>query len=463
MASKLLNRSNINPSPAPMDTSVHHQDPFLYLERQSRHIQQHLQVLLDAQSDGLIAGLSGNAPEDVLSNGSSTPTASLVSRPRAPATIPVRQPPKRKVGLRGARRGILKSMNELLTLKEEEHLMIDAQVKDRRNALRVVDNLVGKRQGLEQAISTIQQDPENLQVDALKKESRSLEEDIYELETRLLEKKARHRHVVEEISQIQNSVDSKLSSYTSSLSLLDSDVQKFLRNPQVQPLPAKSANQAPFYTLKPARRTLEMAKEHWRSEQLGLRKRQRGVDSEIAALREGGFVWRSVVSKVADFENMLRKEMNDLQTQSQLLDSHKPSSGPSDSSRVRTILKEMNNTSDFLEAKLSLSEEKDWKLLVCCITAELEAFREAKTVLLGSLQLPDDEGEVLPDHSPVRSEDEDHSNSVSDPLGDEDPSEPPADLLVDADRASFSGEAAARPEDQDEDDEPDPAWLLSDS
>jgi hypothetical protein len=459
MASRLP-PNNRNLVPVPVDASMLHRDPFLYLERQSRHIQRHFQVLLDAQSEGLIAGLSGVTQEDVLSNGSSTPTASLVSSPRAPATIPIRQPPKRKIGLRGARRGILKSMNELLNVKEEEHQTIDTQLKDRRNTLRGVDNLVGKRHGLEQAISTIQNDPEHLQVDALKKESRSLEEDIYELETRLLEKKARHRHVVDEISQIQNSVDSKLSSYKSSLSLLDSDVQKFLRNPQIQPLPTKATGQTPFYSLNPKRRTLDMAKEHWRAEQAELRKRQRGVDSEIVALKEGGAVWQSVVLKVADFENMLRKEMHSLQS-TQLLDSHKTSPGRSDGPSFRTILKEMNNTTDFLESKLLLSEEKDWKLLVCCISAELEAFKEAKTVMLESLHLPDEAEESQPNLKLTESEDDGQRNLTSDSLGVGDPSEPPADLLGGGEGTSSSQGAATKSED--EDDEPDPSWLLSDS
>lgn len=453
--SSVLNSQNL--APVPVDASVHHQDPFLYIERQSRHIQRHLQVLLDAQSDGLIAGLSGNTQEDALSNGSSTPTASNISSSRPPATIPVRQPPKRNIGLRGARRGILKAMNELSSLKEEENITIDAQLKDRRNALRGVDNLVEKRHGLEQAISTIENDPENLQVDALRNESRSLEEDIYELETRLLEKRARHRHVMDEMSQIQNSVDSKLSSYKSSLALLDSDVHKFLRNPQVQPLSTKSTGQTPFYSLNPKRRTLDMAQEHWRAEQADLRKRQRDVGSEIIALKDGSAVWQSVVAKVTGFEQMLRKEMHDLQTQSQLFDSRKPSPSQPNEPRVRTILKELNNTTDFLESKLQLSEENDWKLLVCCITAELEAFKEAKRVMLESLHLPDEEC-AQSNSQPTAGEDKDH---LSDPLGVGGSGEPPADPLGKGKEASSPQGSATRSED--EYDEPDPAWLLSDS
>src|SRR5215471_16476124 len=116
--------------PMPVDASVHFQDPFLYIDRQSRQLQRDFQILLDAQSAGLSAGFSGPTQDDILSNGSSTPTPSLLSSPRSAVTIPVRQPLKKKIGLRSARRGILKSMNDILSIKEQELRIISSEFRD---------------------------------------------------------------------------------------------------------------------------------------------------------------------------------------------------------------------------------------------------------------------------------------------------------------------------------------------
>ena len=45
----------------------------------------------------------------------------------------------------------------------------------------------------------------------------------------------------------------------------------------------------------------------------------------------------------------------------------------------------MTSTILQLESKFKLAEARDWKLLVCCIGAELEAFREGKTILEDAL------------------------------------------------------------------------------
>ncbi|OAX84602.1 hypothetical protein ACJ72_01029 [Emergomyces africanus] len=79
--------------PVPSDIAVRHYDSFLHIERQSRQLQRDLQTLLDAQSAGLAAGLSGSAGDGSTTNGSLTPTPTqLGSSPRNTLTIPVRQP-----------------------------------------------------------------------------------------------------------------------------------------------------------------------------------------------------------------------------------------------------------------------------------------------------------------------------------------------------------------------------------
>lgn len=445
--------------PLPVEASIHSHDPLLYIERQTKHLQRNLQTLLDAQSEGLLAVLSGSHQNDAFFTDTSTPDPSVAGSSRAP-TIPVRQPAQKKIGLRAARKGILKSMQELLTLKKEEQRILTAQSDARSDAIKQVESYISKQKGLESTISTIQSDRDGQRCLELKDEARRLENEISELEIRLYEMKARHRTVVNEIAQVENSVDARLSSYKASLSLLESEVRKYLRHPPLTPLSVD----APFYSLNPKRRTLEMAREHWALEQSEIDRRKGGVHSEIDALKEGSPVWQDVVKDVSDFEKRLREEMSRLlQTHSQLLDPQE-SLGESSGERAKAILKDMEDTTNRIEEKLDLAEEKDWKLLVCCIGAELEALREGKAMLLDLFNLSSDSFRTAPEGEPTEAkQDEDHEMQKSyhddphnDPLGVDNP-EPPADLLRDT---SPSTGAVTRSED--EDDEPDPAWLLSD-
>jgi len=79
-------------------------DPLVGLERQERAIQQELQLLLDAQSAGLVQGFGGGANDGASDAGSSTPTASVRSE-RSRGVTPVRQPRRKAVGLRGGGEG----------------------------------------------------------------------------------------------------------------------------------------------------------------------------------------------------------------------------------------------------------------------------------------------------------------------------------------------------------------------
>ncbi|KAJ6017810.1 hypothetical protein N7451_001189 [Penicillium sp. IBT 35674x] len=248
--------------PVPAAASTYHHDPLLYLERQSKHIQRSLQTLIDAQSEGLLSGLAQPQPDDT-SEGSFTPTSSKAGRSRSPSTTPARQPRPKKIGLRAAREGIFQSIYDLLKLREEEREILSSQTVERDNALHEIQGFTLRRNGLEEAISVIHNDRENGRAKQLQEEARGLETDIHEMEIRLYEMKAKHRHLVSEIADIENSVDAKLSSYTESLSILQSDIRNYLRDPQVQPL-SRQSSESTLYSLNPKRRTLEMAQELWK-------------------------------------------------------------------------------------------------------------------------------------------------------------------------------------------------------
>ncbi|QKX53698.1 uncharacterized protein TRUGW13939_00778 [Talaromyces rugulosus] len=457
-------------APMPFDARS---DPFVYIDRQAKHLQRHIQQLLDAQSDGLLAGLTGHPDdEDVLSNGSSTPTISAIGSSERPTrTIPVRQPPKKKIGLRAARRGILRSMSDLLTLREEEKKVIQNRINQRRNVITEVDAFSNKKRGLEKTISDMQNDRDDKTTREAKREAKDLEREIEELELKLASMKARHRHLVQGIAEAENSAEAKLSSYKESLSILDSEVRKYLRNPPLQPL-KDDADKPSFYSLNPKRRTLEMARDHWQAEQSELRKRQRGVDQEIAALDEGGPIWQRVLGEISNFEKKLKEEMQ----QSVMLSKSPPSGDqpPVDQERGRRILADMEATTRRLKENLDIAEVKDWKLLVCSIGTELEALREAKVMISSIFNLSEDTNEADGKESPREDNKNDTNTSTititndntntttliddASTSDDEHADDPPADLL----RDTTPNLAPTITRSEDEDDEPDPAWLLSD-
>ncbi|KAJ5675550.1 hypothetical protein N7462_008447 [Penicillium macrosclerotiorum] len=437
--------------PVPAGASMYHHDPLLHIERQAKHIQQNLQILIDAQGEGLLAGLAQSHPEDT-SEGSFTPTSSATGRARSPSTIPLRQPPVRKIGLRAARQGIFQSIYDLLKLREEEREILSSQADEREHALHDIQRFNSRRGGLEEAISSIHNDREEGKARQLQEEANGLETDIRELETRLFEMKAKHRNMLSEISSIQNSVDAKLSSYNESLSILQSNIRNYLRDPPIQPLSRRSS-ESTFYSLNAKRRTLEMAEEHWILEQGDIQKRQQQVDTEILALEEGGGVWKQSIADVSGFEKRLRANMRhfiEIETSPSTTNGVQVSGTKEE--LAANVSDDLDRTTQRLQTHLSLAEKKDWKLLVCCLTAEIEALREARKMLLPAFGLPSP-GDAPTDKSPSPASPvpEEPANGHEEPE-DHGDSEPPPDLLNDE---AQHIDVASRSED----DEPDPAWL----
>ena len=352
--------------------------PMLALERQEKQLQAQLQSLLDAQSEGLLAGLSsggGGGGAASTSDGRSTPSMST-SNVRGSRTTPVRQPVAQPIGLRAARRGILEAMHDLALLKHQESLAVEADLRDRHAVLRQVDDWHEQRRGLETEIRHIQDGQDGRRVVELQQQDSSLQTDIHELETRLHELRAQQLHLRAELSQLENSVQAKLSSYQASLSILHTQVHSFLVEPPPQ-LASTHASTAPtLFPLPPHRRTLDMAREHWEAERRRQRERRRLIQLERDALEDGSVVWQDVVTQVTTFERRLRRNMQAL-----------PSRPPRHAlDAIRASLSDMDAVISRLQGKLEQAETRDWKLLVCCIGAEVEAFRQGRHLLHDAVQ-----------------------------------------------------------------------------
>ena len=364
---------------------IHHTDPFLPIDRAAKALERNIQSFLDAQSEGLSAGLGSGAQDDVSSNGTLTPTPSTPTPPSVarPKIIPVSQPQKKRITLKGARRGLARSMREFVLLKEEELRVLNEQERRRAQAIRKVEFFEDKKVGLSNQIAEINNEEGAQLARSLEAEAENLESEIKRLEDELAEKKARHRHLISQANQRESSVQSKLSSFETSMKMLDSEIKTFLKQPPIdQSLHVGEYDAGvagDFYALNPKRRTLDLAKEHWREEEATLGDRKQDVTVEIAALKEGGENWRMTVIEIQNFETWFRNELSGTQ-----------SDGPNDMSKM---LRRMDGIINMLQGRYRQAEDNAWNLLVCCIGAELEAYREGKALLSRTLGLVQQNGE----------------------------------------------------------------------
>jgi hypothetical protein len=375
--------------PAPLSASiVHHTDPFLPIDRAAKALERNIQSFLDAQSEGLLAGLGSGAQDDFSSNGSLTPTPSTSTPPSVarPKTIPIRQPQPKKVTLTGARKGLVRAMKEFVLLKEEELKVLSEQERRREQALRKVKVFEDKKAGLGNQIAEIKNEEGAQLANSIKAEAENLESEIKRLEDELAEKKARHRHLMNQASQKESSVQSKLSSFETSMKMLDSEIRMFLKRPPIEQSLQVGGHDpmavGDFYSLNPKRRTLDLAKDHWRGEGSMLRNRKQDVAAEMAALRDGSEMWRGIVTEISSFEKWLQKQTNELS-----------GTQPDVPNNMSNALTRIDYLIDMLEQRYQLAEEKGWNLLVCCVGAELEAYSEGKRLLSRTLGLSEVNGE----------------------------------------------------------------------
>ncbi|KAM3083948.1 hypothetical protein ACMFMG_001942 [Clarireedia jacksonii] len=355
-------------------------ESLLGLERRERAIQEELQGLLDAQSLGLVQGFGGGAGEG---SGSSTPTTRSLQRGGA---VPVRQPKKKVIGLRGARKGLLRDMGELVGVKEEEGTLLVEEIDRRQECIERVKEWkarieqvrkeIGEFVGVdttddngERQESSTGKTEEDREIAELKTEERAVDTEIREMEDRLLQMKARKHWLGERIKERVNQRESRLSSYRGALREVEGEVQEFLKRPPV--MVSLAMGEEGFMSLPPKRRTLEMAEEWWGKEITHLQERKTEVEKEKEALEAGAKLWSECIGVVIAFEEELRVQMK--------------IGDVGDKGVLRKQVAEMGRVIERLEGAVKLAEERRWNLLVCAVGAELAAFKEGEEILRGAL------------------------------------------------------------------------------
>ena len=358
------------------------------LQDRQNELEADLQFLLDAQSEGLLRGLEAGMIDDQASTGSTTPTAQSVrsaSARRAPKVA------RRKPGLRSSRKGIYNAIRALSTVKDEELEGIDEDIREKETTLEQIDEWEKKKLGLEEASMTVESNEDTVRVQRLRQQADTLQGEINHVELQLSDMKARHRKLVRQATAAENSVQAKMASYTSSLRMLEEDVQKFL---SLQPTednarPLSRDGQTSMWELPAKRRTLQMAKEDWSGAKESLMQQREDTTFEKEALDEGAVVWKEVVTQITDFERRLRAEMSNLPAATPDGDIDATPAQTDAPQRLRDVLGQMGSLTETLESKFELAKERNWNLLIAAIGAELEAIRKGRELLenvLGSAE-----------------------------------------------------------------------------
>ena len=127
-----------------------------------------------------------------------------------------------------------------------------------------------------------------------------------------------------------------------------------------------------------------MAKDYWQGNSATLDRQRKSIGKDRAALEEGAVVWKAVVEEITSFERYLREQMQHLGSGRRKSRSQQASPDPS------AVLPRMEYTIKFVDDRLSFATSKKWKLLVCCIGAELEALKQGKELLEDALAADED-------------------------------------------------------------------------
>jgi hypothetical protein len=340
-------------------------DELLLLQRKEQQLQEILQELLDAQSEGLMAGMGADDGESTSSLSQTTYSMHSVNL-SAPASGQ-----RKKISLGRARREIWRTILECAAVKAEENALLEAEQHDSLDMLDDIKVWERKRAGLRKEIESIEHEDVGVRTRALKEQADQLQQEITETEQRLSRMRTQHRQLLDEISDMDNSVQSKLSTYKSSLAILEKDVQNFLRNPPIKQS-LHSRRDSTFLTLPSNRRTLEMARDYWESEYKATKRRWKNVRRGQTALEEGAVVWKDVITEITGFEKFLKQESSSIGQNEK---------GKAAATEPPDILAKMDETIISIEAKLKDVESKNWKLLEVCIGAELEAFKQGREML----------------------------------------------------------------------------------
>ncbi|KAL7266913.1 hypothetical protein RUND412_010520 [Rhizina undulata] len=305
--------------------------PLHVLQQQTQNLTTECQTLLDAQSNALMHA-SGSFPGPDKSSTKS----------------------KRHISLEEARNGITKAMDALADVKSAEENAYASQVAERDGMIRTLMSWGQNREVMEREIKKIEEGKDGRQVMELRAEKIGVEHQINHLRQQLHKLEMKHASLTSSLSILESTVASRTSSWNTSIQSLKQKTSNFLATHR-QPTP-------------------QSAIEVWTLEKEALNDKEKRARNEAEALRDGIVVWEDVLMLVENFEENLRSQL-----------SLSSPGSPSQRSQKEKVLAGIEEVISKVNHKLRIAEDKDWKLLVCAIGTELQAFKEARAMMRRSL------------------------------------------------------------------------------
>ncbi|KAI0002858.1 hypothetical protein F4779DRAFT_112859 [Xylariaceae sp. FL0662B] len=378
-------------------------DTFKMIQRRERQMQKELQKLLDAQSEALERDLDGgDAGKDTsldskraISPDSSSTSTSNSNMPNG-SVIPVRQPKRKLLSKRQARIGISRSVTMLSDLKNEEDAYIATALARRKSALSRLRSLSSQHKSIVAEMKAIEEDgdsPAKTEMTRMEDQYHTVCSDIEKLEQRLRRLKRTKVDLERKLEEARSTRESSLSGYKGALRQCDQGIRELMKYPGIEVLEvedlmgpgedigalmSKHMSGFEFLSLRPERRTMEMAKDWWEGEVAILEKRKAAVDRERIALEEGSQIWQQALTLLVDFEGQLNRSLSAAMANT----STRPSPGSKTPESIlrdqykalKAALREIQNLHDHVEAQ-------GWNLLVVAIGAELAHFIGLKDYL----------------------------------------------------------------------------------
>lgn len=467
----IYSSTHLNPR-APIATSPEDAS-LLALSRQTAHLQQTLQSLLDSQSNGLLVGL-GRAPappstgrRSEYASASSSPARTHHSTPASirsasvsterPSSIvfsnqklPHQPRPRshpQKLSLQASRRGITSALHSLAAVKSQEAELFDAQSRAKERQLRETQALARKKQGIEDAIHNISQDPEhgNAALESLETEGKAVIAEIRSVEDRLMELRARERRINQAREQMSSRLGAKLSSWQNALRDVDKKIEEALSSYDVRRSPGSRSSPSPN---APPEYTLSTLEESLKSEASTLQTAQSAAAHESTACTRGAQTWTLVIHAVNKLESSLRDALHrNRHSELPLIASPNQEDIPMPH---QELVGHFDDAVLTLEDALMESEEQGWSLLVVAIGAELEALKEGREMLRDVMGAAGNDPHFIikrgvEDRKQVRT-----PKSVGEPL-----------VQLSSSPAGLELSGLQAEEDEDEDDGPGPELLIS--
>ena len=356
------------------------------LKRMQRSLEERLQTLLDTQSAALSAGIEQGEERHADSS-----------------------------SVHDARHGILEAVHELSEIKAAELQQVRTTAENADDLLRQTSGWQEQKHGLEDEIGSRANGASDKELAALDEEEQMIQEQINAIEEKLSELRLRQTNLHARRKQVRNAKASELASFEASLSIVNRDIQQFLRGPLPNAL-LQDGTSSSLRSLPPRRRTLDMVVDELQEARRSFTAAGDQLAVECDALAEGEEIWAEALRAIEAFESQLKSATRELMSKypapSTTVTLADAPNGADSQHGPTQLSKRLHETLDTLRDLFRHAEERGWTLMIAAVSnaytlldspkqsstdssiiqigAEVEAFEKGEQILKQTFPLPDE-------------------------------------------------------------------------